>query len=285
MKKKLIALLSVTALVFSMTACGSDEKKAEGTETEQEVKEEKKETDTIRLAAGDPMKEELINAIKEDFEAKGYTLEVSVIEDPIVSNNAIEEGSIEANFIQHQAYMDNFNEENSGDLVPAGDSIYYTCFGLYSNKLKSVDEIGESMKIGIPRDPTNRSRALRFLAAEGLITLKDGFEEYSQLEIEENKFNLELAEVDSESIPTILDDLDAGVCYPIAMQEAGLDPESALAYDPTEVGKEYGILIAVKEENKDAQWAKDLQESMGGEAAGAVIEDHLGSAAVHCSKY
>ena len=65
MKKKLIALLSVTALVFSMTACGSDEKKAEG--TEKETKKETKETDTIRLAAGDPMKEELINAIKHSY--------------------------------------------------------------------------------------------------------------------------------------------------------------------------------------------------------------------------
>ena len=39
--------------------------------------------------------------IKGDFEKKGYKLEVSVIEDPIASNNAIEEGSLEANFIQH----------------------------------------------------------------------------------------------------------------------------------------------------------------------------------------
>ncbi len=278
MKKRMLALLSIAILVFGMTACGNSEEKKEETSKEGEVK-------TVRLAAGDPMKEELINAIKDDFESKGYTLELSVIEDPIASNNAIEEGSLEANFIQHQAYMDNFNKENKGDLVAVGDSIYYTCFGLYSNKLKSVDEIGKGMKIGIPRDPTNRSRALRFLEAEGLITLKEGFEEYSVLEIEENKFDLELAEVDSESIPTILDDLDAGVCYPIAMQEAGLDPESALAYDPAEVGKEYGILIAVKEADKDAKWAKDLQESMGGEAAGAVIEEHLGSAAVHCSKY
>ncbi len=34
------------------------------------------------------MKEELIHAIKEDFEAKGYTLEVSVIEDPIAMKEA-----------------------------------------------------------------------------------------------------------------------------------------------------------------------------------------------------
>ena len=97
MKKKLIALLCVTAVVLGMTACGS--KNEEGKE---EAKGEEKKT--VRLAAGDPMKEELINAIKADFEEKGYTLEVSVIEDPIASNNAIEEGSLDANFIQHNAY-------------------------------------------------------------------------------------------------------------------------------------------------------------------------------------
>ena len=110
MKKKLIALLCVTAVVMGMTACGSDSK-----ENKEEAKGEEKKT--IRLAAGDPMKEELINAIKGDFEKKGYKLEVSVIEDPIASNNAIEEGSLEANFIQHNAYMTSYNEEHKGDLL------------------------------------------------------------------------------------------------------------------------------------------------------------------------
>ena len=180
MKKKLIALLCVTAVVMGMTACGSDSK-----ENKEEAKGEEKKT--IRLAAGDPMKEELINAIKGDFEKKGYKLEVSVIEDPIASNNAIEEGSLEANFIQHNAYMTSYNEEHKGDLVAVGDAIYYPCMGVYSNKVKDMKDLTEGMEIGIPRDPTNRSRALRFLEAEGLLKLKEGVEEYSQLEIEENK--------------------------------------------------------------------------------------------------
>ena len=95
--------------------------------------------------------------------------------------------------------------------------------GIYSNKIEKLDDLQEGMKVGIPRDPTNRSRALRFLEAEGLIKLKEGVEEYSKLEIEENKLNLDLTELDSELIPTILDDLDAGLCYPIAMKEAGFD--------------------------------------------------------------
>lgn len=278
MKKKLIALLCVTAVVMGMTACGSDSK-----ENKEEAKGEEKKT--IRLAAGDPMKEELINAIKGDFEKKGYKLEVSVIEDPIASNNAIEEGSLEANFIQHNAYMTSYNEEHKGDLVAVGDAIYYPCMGVYSNKVKDMKDLTEGMEIGIPRDPTNRSRALRFLEAEGLLKLKGGVEEYSQLEIEENKLNLKLMEVDSESIPTILDDLDAGVCYPIAMKEAGFDPESALAFDPPEIGKEYGILIAVSEKNKDAQWAKDLQEAMSEEKANEIIMEYFGESAVHVSEY
>ncbi len=292
MKKRVMAIFCAAALTLSLAACGGSDgtEKEDGSESSSEDSSESSSEDgeeltTIRLAAGDAMKEELINAVKEDFEAKGYTLEVSVIEDPIASNNAIEEGSLEANFIQHIAYMNNFNEENNGTLAPVGDAIYYPCMGLYSNKLASVDEIGDGMKIGIPRDPTNRSRALRFLEAEGLIELKEGFEEYSQLEIETNKFNLELTEVDSESIPTILDDLDAGVCYPIAMKEAGKDPEASLAFDPPEIGAEYGILIAVSDKNKDAQWAKDLQEAMSGEKANEVITEYFGTSAVHCSAY
>lgn len=276
MKNKLVALLCIAAMSVSMVACGTTEKKEEATTEEKQ---------TIRLAAGDPMKEELINAIKGDFEDKGYTLEVSVIEDPVASNNGIMEGSLEANFIQHNAYMTNYNENNDGDLVAVGDAIYYPCMGIYSNKIEKLDDLQEGMKVGIPRDPTNRSRALRFLEAECLIKLKEGVEEYSKLEIEENKLNLDLTELDSESIPTILDDLDAGLCYPIAMKEAGFDPEAALAFDPPEIGKEYGIVIAVSAKNKDTQWAKDLQEAMSEEKANKVIIDYFGKSAVHVSEY
>lgn len=157
--------------------------------------------------------------------------------------------------------------------------------GIYSNKIEKLDDLQEGMKVGIPRDPTNRSRALRFLEAECLIKLKEGVEEYSKLEIEENKLNLDLTELDSELIPTILDDLDAGLCYPIAMKEAGFDPESALAFDPPEIGKEYGIVIAVSAKNKDTQWAKDLQEAMSEEKANKVIIDYFGKSAVHVSEY
>lgn len=278
MKKRMLALLCVLAMTVGLTACGSGkEESKEGDGGEEKT--------TIRLAAGDAMKEELINAIKGDFEDMGYTLEVSVIEDPIASNNAIMEGSLDANFIQHIAYMTSYNEDNDGDLVPVGDAIYYPCMGIYSNKIQDVKEVSDGMTIGIPRDPTNRSRALRFLEAEGLIELKEGMEEYSLLEIEKNELNLEFAEVDSESIPKILDDMDAGVCYPIAMKEAGFDPESALAFDPPEIGQEYGILIAVSEKDKDAQWAKDLQKAMSEEKANEVIIEYFGTSAVHVSEY
>ena len=132
MRNKLVALLCIAAMSVSMVACGTTEKKEEATTEEKQ---------TIRLAAGDPMKEELINAIKGDFEDKGYTLEVSVIEDPVASNNGIMEGSLEANFIQHNAYMTNYNENNDGDLVAVGDAIYYPCMGIYSNKIEKLDDL------------------------------------------------------------------------------------------------------------------------------------------------
>lgn len=44
--------------------------------------------------------------------------------------------------------------------------------GIYSKKIKSLSELKEGARIGLPNDPTNGGRALLLLQANGLIKLR-----------------------------------------------------------------------------------------------------------------
>lgn len=283
--KRVIGLICAAALSVSLAGCsngqtGTTTSSAPGADPSQSVT-------TVKIAAGDTMKQEMLEAIQPDFEAMGYKLEVSLVEDAIASNNALAEGSIDANFIQHVAYMTLYNQENNASLVAEGPAIYYPRFGIYSEKISSLDEITDGMMVGIPRDATNLARALRFLEAEGLITLEEGKDvnTYTTLDVVDNPHNLQFTEMDSSGIPLALPDLGFGVCYPIQMKDAGKDYENPLAFDPPEIGQEYGIVLSVREEDKDAQWAKDLQACMSSEKARDIVVDYFGTASIHIFDY
>ena len=66
---------------------------------------------------------------------------------------------------------------------------------------------------------------------------------------------------------------------------AGKDYENPLAFDPPEIGQEYGIVLTVREEDKDAQWAKDLQACMSSEKARDIVVDYFGTASIHIFDY
>ena len=293
--KQVISLFCAAALSVSLVGCASNQTgdtagssapsapSASGTPSASPSQS----VTTVRIAAGDTMKQELLEAIQPDFEAMGYKLEISLVEDPIASNTAMVEGSIDANFIQHVAYMTLYNQEHDATLVAEGPAIYYPRFGIYSEKITSLDEITDGMMVGIPRDATNLSRALRFLEAEGLITLEEGKDvnTYMTLDVVDNPHNLQFTEMDSAGIPLALPDLGFGVCYPIQMKDAGKDYENPLAFDPAEIGQEYGIVLTVREEDKDAQWAKDLQTCMSSGKARDIVVEYFGTASIHIFDY
>lgn len=71
---------------------------------------------------------------------KGIDLEVVKIEDVVTPNTGLVEGSLNANFFQHQPYLDDFNKENNADLVSIG-KVHYEPFGIYAGKVTSLDKV------------------------------------------------------------------------------------------------------------------------------------------------
>ena len=70
----------------------------------------------------------------------------------------------------------------------------------------------QSVKIGVPSDPTNEARALLLLQDEGLLALEDGAGlQATKNDIADNPHNIEIVEMEAASLPTSLPDLDMAV--------------------------------------------------------------------------
>lgn len=273
LKKLLIGLLSV-AMCGLMIGCAM-----------QTSKVEPKETKTIKIGTTDADMEEMLLSVKEDYLQKGYEMEIQMFPgDYVTPNNAVAEDSLQANFYQHKPYLDEFNKNKGTNLVAIDRSIFYSNMAFYSNKIDSLDEVKDGMTIAMSSDATNRTRALKFMENQGLIKLKEGLEVYTKLDIEENKYNLEIIELDVAKLPSSLDDVDMIITYPFDMELAKID-KKPIVCDPSEIGEKYGISLVVDGKNKDEEWATTLVELLKGEKTKAVVEKYYKDTGVHISDY
>ena len=98
----------------------------------------------------------------------GLDLEVKEFQDYIVPNTATEDGSVDANYFQNQPYLDDFNKKRGTHIVPVV-TVHLEPLGLYSHKVKKADALKSGATVAVPNDAVNEARALKLLAAGGLI--------------------------------------------------------------------------------------------------------------------
>jgi len=160
-----------------------------------------------------------------------YGLDVRVIEfsDYNLPNEALQDGSLDANVYQHLPYLESAQKAHGYTLEPIGRTFLFPA-GLYSNKVKNIQDLPERAQIAIPNDPSNEARALRLLADAKLITLKPSADKTPSIQdIEHNPKKLRFKTLDAAQLPRILPDVDAAVINTTFAILAGLTPsEDAL---------------------------------------------------------
>lgn len=200
----------------------------------------------------------ILDAVKEDLAAAGYTLEVKVFDDYITPNTALEEGSIDANYFQHTPYLNTFNEEYETHLTAVG-KIHYEPFGVYGNGVtqEQFDTVKTGRTILVPNDGSNLTRALFVLRDEGYIELPADVSPEINLtvhDITDLKGNT-VTPVQAENVAQILKESDEGSVAVIngnyALQ-AGLKAADALAFEDSNgaAAQLYANVIAVREGNE-----------------------------------
>lgn len=270
--RKVIAGVLMGAAVLSLAACGKTETAA--TTAAQAAESQDTQADSTEAAAdttGDkkeivygksqgPYTELFEAAIVPILEKEGYTVNGVDFSDLQTADIGLNDGDVDVNVEQHTAYMENFNANYNADLV-ALSPIPTVPAGVYSAKYKSVDEIPDGAKVAVPNDASNTARCYLMLQKIGWIKLADDVDPsaVTQDDIVENPHNIEFTEMKSLTIPAAIQDFDYVAITGSVVYNAGIDLSTALA---TEDIQDHLVLqVVVKEENRDAEWAKAIVDA------------------------
>lgn len=260
--KKLFALVLTLILTLSFTA----------------IAEEKT---TIVIGATPSPHAEVLEYIKDDMAALGYTLEVQIFTDYNLPCPAVASGELDANYFAHIPFINSYNASVSEDeqVVPV-IGVHYEPFGIYSNKIESLDELPENATVCIPNDVSNQTRALFLLQDAGLIVLPEDAQPTDELnvtDIVEIKNGLQISDIDASQLPSTLEDKDIVVINGNYALDAGLSPlNDAIFYEPAEgdAAAIYANYVVVAPENVDAEWVKALESCLCSEKVYEFMTDN-----------
>ena len=289
--KKLLSTVLAGALALSLAACGSTASSAASSEaasSETVSSEAAAETNdlagtTIKVAASPVPHAEILGVAKDILAEQGITLEIIEYTDYVQPNLVTESGEVDANYFQHTPYLDSFNEENGTHLVSVG-AIHYEPFGLFAGKTATLDELADGAKIAVPNDTTNEARALQLLAAQGIITLKEGAGlTATKNDIAENPHNVDIVEMEAAQLPRTLADVDFAVINGNYAAEAGLNAATdALAVEDasSEAAQTFANILVVKEGNEDNPAIQALLAALQSEQVKNFIDETYSGAVV-----
>ncbi|MBB1623811.1 MetQ/NlpA family ABC transporter substrate-binding protein [Achromobacter sp. UMC71] len=180
-------------------------------------------------------------------------LKVKLVEfsDFIQPNAALDAKELDLNIYQHKPFLESQNKARGYKLVPVATAVVQQ-MGIYSKRVKSLDELKPGAKVAIPNDPTNGARALLVLQAAKLIKLKDGVTVTASLfDVVENPKNLKFVEIEAAQLPHSLADVDAAAVNSAYAIPAGLSPaKDALALESKDAPFA-AVVIAAREDNKN----------------------------------
>ena len=262
--KKLISVTLAGALALSLAACGSSASVSTSSAASSEAASSEAASTaetgsdlagtTIKVAASPTPHAEILNVAKDLLAEQGITLDIIEFSDYVQPNMVTESGEVDANYFQHQPYLDSFNEENGTHLVSVGN-IHYEPLGIYPGKSQSLDEIPDGAVIAVPNDTTNEARALQLLAAQGIITIREDAGLTATVnDITENPHNVQVEELEAAQLPRTLADVDYAVMNGNYALEAGFSVGTdALATEDaeSEAAQTYANVLVVKEGNEN----------------------------------
>ncbi len=179
---------------------------------------------TIQVAATPVPHAQILEFVKPGLAEKGIKLEVRVFTDYVQPNIQVAEGRMDANFFQHQPYLDEFNRSKGTSLVSLL-GVHIEPFAAYSSKTAELSQLKSGAQVAIPNDATNGGRALLLLQSAGLIELKeDAGITASARDVKTNTQRLRFRELEAATLPRVLNQVDLALINTNYALEAGLNP-------------------------------------------------------------
>ncbi|GAA1174618.1 MetQ/NlpA family ABC transporter substrate-binding protein [Streptomyces hebeiensis] len=268
------AAAATAALALGLTACGTASDPGSSDDATADTSK------PLVVAASPTPHADILNYVKKNLAAKaGLKLEVKEFTDYVLPNTATQSGEVGANFFQHKPYLDDFNKKKGTDIVPVVN-VELEPLGLYSNKVKDIKDLKSGQTVALPNDTTNEGRALKLLADNGVITLKDGVGNDANLSSIKDAKGLKFKELEAATLPRALNDVDAAVINGNYAIEAKLRPaEDALVLEKAE-NNPYANFLAVKRGNEKDPRVTKLAELLNSPEVKKYIEDTFDGAIV-----
>lgn len=206
----------------------------------------KPKTTTVKLGVVGSIYEDLWAPAQKALKAEGINLKIVQFSDYVTPNNALASGEIDLNAFQHRIFLANEIQSHKYQIQNIGNT-FIIPLNLYSLKVKSVAELKPGAVVAIPNDVTNGGRALKVLAAAGLVTLKaDAGFNPTVADIEKNNSGIVIKELAANTIPSALPDLDAGIVNGNYALDFGIKTESAIFKDTSVSESQYWNIVAAR---------------------------------------
>lgn len=254
MKLRNLFLTAVAAV--TLAACGNQTSK-------QETAKETKPAEHVKVAVVGSAAHEIWDFVADKAKKENIDLEVVEMNDYVLPNTALEEGSVQLNAFQHRAYLAQWNKDKGSDIKEIGTTFIVPLY-YFSTKYKSLKDLPEHAKVLVPKEVAIQGRALVALETEGLITLKDGVGTKASLaDITSNPRNLEIIEAESAQAPRLLQDVDAASINGSMAKDAGLKVEDYIFTDADHldtIPKDRFNIIAANAKDADNPTYKKIVE-------------------------
>ena len=296
MKKKLISGLLAIAFTLSLAGCGAATSSAAGSQAasgesaaftgdgfDPDIDYAALAGTTVRVGASPAPHAEILQVAKEILAQADITLDIVEFTDYIQPNTATESGDIDANYFQHQDYLNTFNAENGTHLVSVAQ-IHYEPLGIYPGKTASFEELADGAQLLVPNDTSNEARALQLLAAQGLIELApDAGLTATKQDITANPKNLEIVEMEAAQLPRSLASADMAVINGNYATQAGFSSANdALATESadSDAAQLYPNVLVVEEGRENDPAILAVAAALQSDAVRDFINETYGGAVV-----
>ncbi len=194
------------------------------------------------------------------LQKKGYKVKLVEFNDYVQPNLALADGSLDANFFQHEVYFNQFKGDRKLDLVALTQGPIAP-MGVYSKTRKTLADAKSGDRIALPNDPSNLARALLLVQQAGLIQLKANVNplRVSELDVAQNPRKLKFVPLEAAQLPRSLDDVQFAIINGNFAISSGLKLQDAVVLEKTP--DHYLNIVAVKTRDQQAPWAKDLAQA------------------------
>ncbi len=233
--------------------------------------------DKIKVAATPGATADAVKAAIVDAKAQGLDVELVEFTDWTVPNEAVNNGDVDLNFFQHQAFLNNAIKERGYKLQFIGLGLLQN-IGIYSDRHKSLNDVPNKAKIAIANDPVNQGRGLLLLQKAGLIKLRTGDAPGATVaDVSSNPKQLQFYEVEGPQLIRSLPDVDLAVLWPSYFVSAGKKEQASNALLYSGIADKFYAMgfVAQAQRANDPKLKKFVEVFQKSDAVKKVVSDRF----------